>query len=228
MNFYYNGISVLFADDMASARENYLIYLKKLFHTVYSAENGKQAWQHYQEDKPDIMILDIQMPLISGLELARMIRENDPKTRIIIATAHHNESNLLQGIELNLTRLLPKPFGRRAFQDALAKAVGELNYFHYLPLDPTLSWDLNRRLLLANGVQINLTANERTLLSLLCSNPGQVFSYDAIEQELWPDIFVEGSNASRLKSLIKRLRKKLPQKSLENIYGEGYRLTPNP
>lgn len=63
MNFCYTGISILFADDMASARDNYLSYFKSLFQTVYSASDGREAWEIYLEKKPDILILDIEMPI---------------------------------------------------------------------------------------------------------------------------------------------------------------------
>lgn len=226
MNFCYNNISILFADDARSAQKHYSEYLGELFQTVYMADNGTTAWELYQTHRPDIVLLDIEMPTIDGLSLAGKIRKNDRHTRIIIASAHGDETRLLEAVELGLTRFLPKPFGRRDLTEALAKAVSEIDCALQVFLGQGFRWDTAKEILFFKNEPIRLTSREQSLLSLLASRPGQTFSPESIEMELWPETHIETDIVSRLKTLVKRLRQKLPSGCIENIYGEGYRLNP--
>lgn len=224
MNFCCANVSVLFADDAETAQRHYSDYLKHLFHNVYKAADGDEAWRLYEIYRPDILLLDIEMPGLNGLELARRIRKRDRRTRIIIATAHVDERRLLQAVELNLTRFLPKPFGRQALKEALSKAVSELDATPRIALCDGFEWDVAKRKLYGSDREIRLTASEQALFGLLASTPGQIFSPYTIEMHLWPDAFDDSDSAARIKTLIKRLRKKVPEGSIENVYGEGYRL----
>ena len=163
----------------------------------------------------------------TSISLARKIRAHNSRTRIIIASGHGNEQRLLQAVELGLTRFLPKPFGRRELKEALSKAVEELDVSPRLALSHTYRWDRQVRKLYRHEEEIKLTAKERELLTLLSSNPKQTFSPYTIETRLWPDAPHDTDLTARLKTLMKRLRKKLPPECIENSYGEGYRLRLN-
>jgi len=224
MEKYIKTLSVLYADDSETARRNYTEYLAGVFRHVYEASDGKTAWELYIKHRPDIILLDIEMPQLSGLELAKKIREKDKRTRIIIATAYGNKPRLIEAVELGLTRFLPKPFGRKSLKEALDKAVSELFETNRIDLGEGFFWDLGQNRLI-NGIEpVKLTPSERKLLGLLASKPGQVFSFIDIELELWPMEINASDGGDRLKTLIKRLRKKLPDSCIENIYGEGYRI----
>lgn len=220
----FHSLSILYADDTETARRNYSEYLGLLFRDVYEASDGKSAWELYKQHRPDIVLLDIEMPDLSGLELAKKIRAKDKKTRIIIASAYGDKSRLIEAVELGLSRFLPKPFGRKSLQEALDKAVAELYESNRVDLGEGLFWDMGQQKLL-NGVQpVKLTPSEQKLLGLLASKPGQVFSFIDIELHLWPMETDDSDGGDRLKTLIRRLRKKLPEGCIENIYGQGYRL----
>lgn len=223
MNCCYVNVTILYADDGTAARSYYAAFLGHLFRTVYEARDGEEAWQLYQKHRPDIMLLDVEMPKLNGLELAERIRQDDSQTRIIIATAYINEQRLLQAVELGLTRFLPKPFGRRSFRETLEKAVLELDDKHFINLGGSYQWNSSKYELFYEGEPVKLTSRENALLTLLSSKPGRVFQNYTIEQHLWPLDFDE-DNGPRLKALIKRIRKKLPEGCIENVYGEGYRI----
>ncbi len=224
MNFCYTNVSILFADDSFSAQQNYIEYLSHLFQNVYMASDGETAWRLYQDHHPDIILLDIEMPILDGLSLARRIRRNDKRTRIVIASGHGSEDRLLQAVELGLTRFLPKPFRRQALKDALAKAVGELDATERIALGQEYLWDMTERKLFYRGEEIKLTAREQALLLLLSSSPKRTLSSYTIESQIWPEAQLETDVTGRLKTLVRRLRKKLPPDCIENVYGEGYRL----
>jgi DNA-binding response OmpR family regulator len=224
MNCCYTNTTVLYADDEQSARSHYAEFLGLLFRDVYEARDGEEAWRYYQAYKPDIVLLDIEMPKMNGLEVAKKIRRHDSKTRIIIATAHVDEQRLLLAVELGLTRFLPKPFGRREIKEALHKAVLELDQTDRTELGSGYIWSRSEQQLFHERRPVRLTKQESALLNLLVSKPGYTFSAYMIELYVWPGLLEEEDSSSRLKALIKRLRKKLPGLDIENVYGEGYRL----
>jgi two-component system response regulator VanR len=224
MNCCYANTTVLYADDETVARSHYAEFLADLFRDVYEACDGEEAWRYYQTYKPDIVLLDIEMPKMNGLEVAKKIRRHDSKTRIIIATAYVDEQRLLLAVELGLTRYLPKPFGRRELKEALHKAVLELDLKDRVDLGNGYTWSRSVQQLFNERRPLKLTKQENALLNLLGSNPGYIFSGNSIELHIWPDLPEEVDSSPRLKALIKRLRKKFPGLDIQNIYGEGYRL----
>ncbi len=224
MNFCYANVSILYADDATTARKHYAEFLGHLFHVVYEAHDGGEAWKLYEKHRPDIVLLDVEMPKMTGLEVAEKIRQKDKTTRIIIATAHVSEQHLLQAVELGLTRFLPKPFGRRDLKEALAKAILELDHKYNLDLGDGYLWNCSKQELLYEKTPVRLTSREHALMTLLSSKAGRIFPLHTIELYLWPLDYDEEDNAPRIKALIKRIRKKLPKECIENVYGEGYKL----
>ena len=101
-------MTLLYAEDEEITRINYAKYLSRFFDKVYEASDGKEALEIYKAKKPDILLLDIDMPHIDGLEVARRIREKDKKCRIIMLTAIKDVDKLIFATELNLTKYLPE------------------------------------------------------------------------------------------------------------------------
>lgn len=223
-----NTLTILYAEDEIETRKNYTNYLKRYFKEVYVAQNGEQALNFYEEHKPNIMLLDINMPFINGLELTKKIREQDKKTRIIILTAHLEQDKLLFAAELNLTKYLPKPISRIKLKEALNEAVNqykELNEDSLIfELREGFSFNRDSKKLIFENSEIKLTKYESLFLELMTSKKDRVFTSDEIYNYLWDEVETCESSATKLKDLIKRLRKKLPKDSIENIYGAGYKL----
>ncbi len=223
-----NNLTILYAEDEIETRKNYGNYLKRNFKEVYIAQNGEEALEYYEKFKPNIMLLDINMPFINGLELTKKIRQNDKKTRVIILTAHLEQDKLLFAAELNLTKYLPKPISRMELKEALNEAVNQYKELN----EESSTFELkegcffykdSNKLIYENN-EIKLTKYESQLLILLTSNKNRVFTSDEIYNYLWDEVAVYESSATKLKDLIKRLRKKLPKDTIENIYGSGYKL----
>ncbi|WP_320035562.1 response regulator transcription factor [Halarcobacter sp.] len=222
-----NSLTLLYAEDELETRENYGRYLKRYFKEVYVVSNGKEALESYKKYKPNIMLLDINMPILNGLELTKQIREEDTLTRVIILTAHLEQDKLLFAAELNLTKYLPKPISRMELKEALNEATKQFkqlnNQNEYLSLKNGLKWNKSAKTLFFENNEIKLTKHETLLIELLSSKKDKVFSSDEIALYLWDDI-IDLENSTKLKDIIKRLRKKLPKDSIENIYGAGYKL----
>lgn len=223
-----NGSTILYAEDEEQTRKNYTNYLQRYFKEVYSVSNGEDALKQYEKYKPDVLLLDINMPKINGLELAKTIRIKDKKTRIIILTAHLEQDKLLFAAELNLTKYLPKPISRNELKNALNEAILQLKEvspnFDVIYLSEKIIWDKRSKKLKNENEDIKLTKYEILLLKLLSSQQNRIFSLDEISLHLWSDVDDLESNSTKLKDIIKRIRKKLPKNAIENIYGAGYKL----
>ena len=139
--------NVLVVEDENQARENFVSYLSMFYENVFEASNGERALEVYKREKPHIILLDINIPKISGLEVARQIREKDLMTKIIILTAHSEKSFLLEAMSLRLTKYLFKPVNRKDLKDALELVIDELLNFDIqsiqkIELPEKYSWDL--------------------------------------------------------------------------------------
>ncbi|WP_321313218.1 response regulator transcription factor [Halarcobacter sp.] len=222
-----NSLTLLYAEDELETRENYGRYLKRYFKEVYIVSNGKEALDVYKQYKPNIMLLDINMPILNGLELTKQIREEDNLTRVIILTAHLEQDKLLFAAELNLTKYLPKPISRMELKKALNEATKQFkqlnNENEYLYFKNGLKWNKSSKILFFENNEIKLTKHETLLIELLTSKKDKVFSSDEIALYLWDDI-IDLEHSSKLKDIIKRLRKKLPKDTIENIYAAGYKI----
>jgi len=221
------GYSILFVEDEEALRKNYVIYLEMLFETVYEASDGEEAYKMYKEKKPNILIVDINIPKLNGLDLLTKIRESDHSTKAIVLTAHKEKSFLLKATSLKLTDFLVKPISRRALQGSLDKVIHELKSFNTIAIKNTLLsdgylWKYDNKELSCHGTIIVLTNKEQILFSLFMNNLNTVLSIETILYSVWEDNMEV--NISTLKTLLKNLRKKLPKEMIENVHGVGYKV----
>ncbi len=217
---------ILFVEDEKVTRENYVMYLKMHFQEVYEAEDGEKAYELYKEKHPDIMIIDINIPKLNGLELLKKIREKDQTTKAIMLTAHTDKVFLMDALSLKLTKYLVKPVDRKTLQEALDSTIYELTNYEITPLKKidlkdNFCWNLETMELSQFNVLVELTSNERKFLSLLFSKQNKTFTYDEIFEYFWEE---ENFNINSLKNMVKRLRKKLPEDSILNQFNEGYKI----
>lgn len=218
---------ILVVEDEEAIRKNYIIFLKMFFKEVYEADDGEIAYNLYKSEKPDIMIVDINIPKLNGLELIKKIREKDFTTKIIILTAHSDKYFLFEAIELKLTKYLVKPVSRKDLNEALDLAINEISQYTILnikniQLTDEYSWNCELKQLKFHNEIIDLTNKEKNFLSLLLSHKNKAFNYDEIFEYVWTDEELISLNS--LKNLVKRLRKKLPKNMISNVFNEGYKI----
>lgn len=219
---------ILFVEDEELLRKNYTDYLKMNFNEVIEAKDGQEAFELYKKHKPDILIVDINIPKIDGLKLLEMIRESDIETKAIILTAHADKDFLLRAASLKLVKYLEKPVNRKDLKETLKLAINEITTYSItnikiMELKENLIWDNELKELSFQNNNIELTNKEKLLLELLSSQINKVFSYDEIFFHVWNN-YNEEASFNALKNLIRRLRKKLPDDTILNIFNEGYKL----
>ncbi|RXJ89794.1 DNA-binding response regulator [Arcobacter sp. CECT 8983] len=220
--------TILFIEDEEIILNNYTTYLKKIFSNVLTARDGEEALKLYNKEKPEIIIADIHIPKINGLTLLEMIREKDLDVKLIVLTGHVTTKFLLQATSLKLINYLQKPISRLKLKESLNKAIEEISNYKLvkiqnIELKNGYSWDIRNKILKRKEELIELTKKETLLLELLFSSVEKVFSYDEILYQVWNDFDDEG-NINSLKNLVRRLRLKLPEETLENVFKEGYRI----
>lgn len=219
--------SILFVEDEIAIRQNYVKYFQLSFENVYEAKDGEEGYEVYKKKKPDIMIVDINIPKLNGIDLVKMIRKTDHATKVIILTAHTDTNFLLEAATLKLTKYLVKPINRKTLQNSIDLVLEELSNFKVvsikkIDLSNNYSWDNDSKELNLFNDTVILTKKEQLFLTLLFSNYNKTFTYDEIFDFVWKDDKVGTVDA--LKSLIKGLRKKIPQEIIKNIFGIGYKI----
>ena len=217
----FSTLTILYVEDDEIIRQNAVEYLSAFFKEVFQAPNGEMALDVYHEKKPDIIITDIEMPRLSGLEMAKQIRKTDKTTPIIIATAFTDTSYLLQAVELQLIKYITKPITSKKMREALNIVFEHLNLNNIVQISGNTDYDkLNKTLVIDNKL-IKLTKRELQLLDLLAKNHHRVVNYEEIEATLWYD---DAMSKDALRALIRTLRVKLQGEYIENVSGFGYRL----
>lgn len=227
-------MSLLYIEDDKDIQEIYLDFIREEVDTVHLAHDGEEGYEVYLLTKPDIILLDINMPKLDGLSLAKKIREIDSDVKIIITTAYAEQDKLLQAIELYLIKYILKPIAPAILREALLKAKKEImasretNVLRQkiFNLGEEIKWNFDTEKLYENKNEIKLTKNERRLLKFLSTNKNKVFTFFEIFNHISYDDFDKDYDAGQVRALVKLLRKKIPKESVLNIYGEGYRFNP--
>ncbi len=222
--------TLLYAEDDALIRENLLYILRDYFDDILIVKNGKEALDVYNEKNPDVIILDICMPQMSGLEVARQIREEDETIPIIMLTGHSDRERLLDAVNLKLEAYLVKPVDYTKLSKVLTNTIDKLSDSHIVNLRKDLVWNSKDQLLRYNDKVIKLTKKEKLTVEILSQNINKYVSNDLLIYHIWNDEIPDNSHDNKLIQLIYRLNKKLyketdyTEKIVENSYTLGYRI----
>lgn len=217
------NLSVLYVEDDDIARENGIEYLENYFNTVYEAPDAITALKLYEAHKPDIIITDIQMPRLNGLEFVKRIRQKDRKTQVIIITAFSDAEYLLKAVELKLVKYLIKPVKEEAFEEALRLCIESIHeeYSNIVTLSENSYFDRYNQTLVVDNELVKLRTKEIALFTLLLRYKNRYVTYSEIEHIVWQESVM---TKDALKTLIKNLKAKLPENCISNLTGTGYKL----
>lgn len=221
-----NTLTLLYVEDDEALREQFMRVLKPRFKQVYEAADGVQALEKYEQYHPDMMLVDINLPKVDGLEVIERVRESDKDTPIIVLSAYSDQEKLFRAITLGLSGYLVKPVPHKKllalFDETAFNYVKGREKNNIVLLRNGYSWKKEERILSCAGETIPLTKRENLLLDFLIERINKIATPDIIEHLLWQED--DADRQGSLSHLLKRLRKKLPEELIENIYGEGYRI----
>lgn len=219
-------LRILVADDEAGLRQVVRLYLEKEGMVVAEAATGRQALEKLQQDKYDLLILDLMMPDGDGWSVCRAVRQK-MDLPIIMLTARGEEMDRLLGFELGADDYVVKPFSPRelvARVKALLRRAGASPQRGEQLQFPGLSIDIAGREVKVEGrVVNNLTPKEFDLLLFLARHPGQVMSREKILEKVWGYDFY--GDLRTVDTHIKNLREKLGRERgfITTVWGVGYK-----
>lgn len=228
---------ILVVDDEASVVEVVSLYLKREGFAVRVARDGRSALDAIQTDLPALVVLDLMLPEVDGLEIMRRLRDN-PTTDIpvIMLTARQQEIDRIYGLELGADDYVTKPFSPAELVSRV-KAVMRRTYGKVAngsgerPLQfGELSIDPKTRVVTVRSQNIDLTATEFNLLYFMANHPRQVFKRDQLLENVWG--FSEYVDPSTVTVHIRRLREKIETNPGEpvwllTVWGVGYKFEPH-
>lgn len=209
--------TILLAEDEQGTQEELHDILGFFCKSVYIASNGLEAKYLYEEHHPDLIITDIKMPKLSGLELVKYIRKTDRDTSIAIVSAYTDVDYLLLATELQLLKYLVKPITKSKLLELFA-LFKEKRESDKIPLGTTHIFYPKQCLIVTEAKEYRLTQKEADFLDFLHAKKS-IVSYYEIEELLGIEDY---ENENAIRQFIKKLRQKLPQGYLRNVQGSGY------
>jgi two-component system, OmpR family, KDP operon response regulator KdpE len=220
-------LRVLIVDDEPPIRKLLRMGLTTQGYQILEAPNGKTALELVAQ-KPDLIILDLGLPDVQGIDLLRTIRARDDKVAIVVLSSRGDEAAKVQALDLGADDYVTKPFGTEELLARMRAALrhqlqvhGERPVFHV----GDLSVDLVRRIVKAGERDVKLSPKEYDLLRVLVQHAGKVLTHKFLLGELWDDL----TDAQYLRVYVRQLRQKIEADPERPHYimtetGIGYRL----
>jgi len=223
------NLTLLYAEDDVEVLEDTIYLLKPYFEKIYSAKDGEEALKLYYESRPDVVFLDINMPRLSGVQVASKIREKDIETPIVMITAYSDRENLIDSINNNVSAYVVKPFKMDEIINVIEKLTSQSKKRKNPESGLGFKWDAVAQTLFYKEEKIALTKNEIALMNVLLKNANKIHNVEELSKELFKNVKKELETNS-VTQLISRFKKKVSDQLgseeffIENVYGAGYKI----
>lgn len=219
--------TILLVDDEPDILEFIGYNLEKEGYKVLKAENGKKGIEIAQKKQPDLILLDLMMPELDGIETCELIRSNEQlkNTLIVFLTARSEDYSQIAGYNAGADDYISKPVKPKVLISKIRALIRRVEKQEETPniiqVDDLLI-DQDSHIVENKGDKINLPRKEFALLSLLASAPNKVFEREEILNKVWGKDVVVGERTIDVH--IRKLRKKLGNETVQTIKGVGYKL----
>lgn len=217
------NLKVLLVEDEEKVREYIAKSLRYIVSEVQEASNGKEALKILDTFSPDIIITDLEMPVMNGVEFIKTLRKRDKNICIAVLTAHSTNEYLINLVDMHIEQFIIKPINFDKMLVVLEKCqkviINKVEQNLYSFLDYT--YDFNQKILKYKDTIITLTKKEILFLELLFVHSNRIIIYEELQESIWSNTIMT-DNAIR--SLVRNLRSKLPEDFIVNLSGIGYKL----
>ncbi|MDE6550855.1 MAG: response regulator transcription factor [Clostridia bacterium] len=222
-----NKRKILIAEDNTEISDMIRNYLLKAEYSVYQAYDGLQAIEMASSVRPDLLLLDIMMPVCDGFEVCESVRKN-MNIPIIVISAVVDEESKLKLFELGADDYLTKPF---SFKEMVVRVAAQLRRFYeFTPVVSKfrtygrLTISSDRFEAKVDGEEIGLTSTEFRLLDFLTSNPNRIFSKQKLIDEVWGiDEYIDENTVAVTVSRLRDKLEKLGVNGIATVWGFGYK-----
>ncbi|EHM4275050.1 response regulator transcription factor, partial [Campylobacter jejuni] len=206
---------ILVVEDEVKARESMINILSERFSKVIGAQNGDEGLKKFKKFKPDLVITDIAMPIMDGLDMAREIKEISDDVPIVVLSAYSEKERLLRSIDIGIDKYLIKPVDIEELFKVLDYLIGEKIEANMLvKISEEYQFNKTKRTLIYSGEEIVLTKKELAFISLLLKQPGALVLHEDIKKNVW---IGEHVSDTAVRTFIKRVRDKVGEDFIKNV-----------
>ena len=214
-------LNILYVDDDEVLCLSTKNILSPLFNNVFIAENGEEAIEIFDNQKIHIVMMDVKMHNLSGIDVAKYMRDKDKNIPIFLVSSYTDVNELIEAIKLDLVDYIKKPFTFEKLLSTLFECLDKMKLKGNLKhiLGENIFYDELSKKVFINNKDILLTKSEVKIIETLIKKRGQMVTYlefiNILDREL---------SESALKNIVYRLRSKLEGNSIKNLYNVGYML----
>lgn len=236
---YTKHISVLFVEDDENIRKEIHALLIEIFFHVDIAIDGKDGFEKYlhyyneNEKYYDLIITDIKMPKLNGVDLSKIIYKENQEQQLIVLSAHSDSKYLLELVNMGIAQFITKPIEINNFVHVVYNISKNIYYKNceskviqnnIIKLTETITWNKELKKLTRNNTSIKLSKKELLIIDLLLQITEKTYTTEELILYVWNDEKYSYPDVMNLNNVIARLRKKIPEIDIENVYGFGYKI----
>ena len=222
MNEILKDISILLVEDESGIRAQLTDVFESEFNKVIVASNGDEGLKKFKKYSPNIVITDISMPIMDGLDMAMAIKEISKDTPVLVLSALSEKERLLKAIDVGIDKYLIKPIDVDELFIVLKSIVNnKILKAEIIEISDDFAFNQTKKVLVKNGDEIPLTKKELAFISLLVARLGTLVLIEEIKRVVWVG---EKVNDAAIRTFIKRVRDKIGSDIIRNSPGLGYKI----
>lgn len=219
------NLTILIVEDESETRKLMQDVLSDEFLNIITAQNGDEGLKKFKKYNPDMVISDIAMPIMDGLEMTEQIKKISSDTPIIALSAHSEKEKLLRAIDVGVDKYVLKPIDMDEFLAMIEiVATQKIQSTNDISLPEGYSFNKTKRVLVKDGVEISLTKKELAFVSLLIKRLGTIVLHEEIKNVVW---IGESVSEAAIRTFVKRIRDKVGANFIKNAPGLGYKIEAN-
>ncbi|CAD7286281.1 response regulator transcription factor [Campylobacter suis] len=225
MNNILKDLTVLIVEDESETRALMEQILLDEFAKVITAQNGDEGLKKFKKFSPDIVLTDIAMPIVDGLDMTDAIKKISSTTPIIALSAHSEKEKLLKAIDVGINKYIMKPIDVDEFLSTLKQvAQSKISQLNLIKITDDCAFNKTKKVLIKGDTEISLTKKELAFISLLVEHLDSVVLHDDIKSVVWVG---ESVSEAAIRTFVKRIRDKVGCDLVKNVPGLGYKIDTN-
>ncbi|PNV84006.1 MAG: hypothetical protein C0627_02250 [Sulfurimonas sp.] len=218
----FKTLSILLVEDETILREQTSDLLKIFFFTVFTTSNGLEALGILSEEKIDIVLCDIKMPVMDGLVLTQKIRAKGNTLPIVLISSFSDQKIVLEAANCGIDGYIVKPVELKTLLETFTRVFkAKIPFKSFYQFSKNIVYNVLTEELYKDSAKIDLGKRERSMLKLFMQNPDKTLTKQEIVATIWE---MEDVTESALKNLLSRLRKKIGIDVIVSVKGSGWRL----